>query len=71
MNTVEHVTLLHVGGSYGYMPRSDIAESSGSTMSNFLRNHQTDLQSGCTRLQSHQPCLYFLHTRVLTNFEAV
>jgi hypothetical protein len=54
MNIVEHVSLLHVGASSGYMPRSNIAGSSGSTMSNFLRNHQTDFQSVCTTLQSHQ-----------------
>ena len=54
MNIVEHVFLLPVGTSSGYMPRRGIAGSSGSTMSNFLRNHQTDFQSGCTNLQSHQ-----------------
>jgi hypothetical protein len=54
MNIVEHVSLLQVGASSGYMLRSGIAGSSGSTMSSFLRNHQTDFQSGCTSLQSHQ-----------------
>ena len=54
MNIVEHVSLLPVGASSGYMPRSGIAGSSGSTMSNLLRNHQTDFQSGCTSLQFHQ-----------------
>jgi hypothetical protein len=48
------VTLLYVGASSGYMPRSGIAGSSGSTMSNFLRNCQIDFQSGCTSLQCHQ-----------------
>jgi hypothetical protein len=51
---VEHVSLLHVGESFGYMPRSGIAEPSGRTMSSLLRNHQTAFQSGCTSLQSHQ-----------------
>jgi hypothetical protein len=53
MNIVEHVCL-PVGTSSGYMPRRSIVGSSSSTMSNFLRNHQTDFQSGCTSLQSHQ-----------------
>jgi hypothetical protein len=42
MNIVEHVSFLPVGASSGYMPRRGIAGSSGSTMSSFLRNHQTD-----------------------------
>jgi hypothetical protein len=33
MNIVEHVSLLNVRASSGYMPWSDIAGSSGSTMS--------------------------------------
>jgi hypothetical protein len=48
------VSLLHVGTSSGYMPRSGIVRSSRRTMSNFLRNHQTNFQSGCTSLQSCQ-----------------
>ena len=54
MNIVEHVFLLPVGTSSGYMHRRGIAGSSGSTMPDFLRNHQTDFQSGCTSLQSCQ-----------------
>jgi len=53
-NVVEYVPLLYVGASFGYMPQSGVAGSSGSTMSNFLRNLQIDFQSTCTSLQSHQ-----------------
>jgi len=53
MNIVEHVSLLYVGTSLGYMSKSGIAESWGSTMYNFLRNRQIDFQSGSTSLQSH------------------
>jgi hypothetical protein len=54
MNIVKYVSILHFEESLGYKPRSGIARSSDNTMSNFLRNHQNDFQSGCTRLQSHQ-----------------
>jgi hypothetical protein len=54
MNIVEHVSFLPVGTSCGYMPRRRIVGSSGSTLSSFLRNRQTDFQSGCTSFQSHQ-----------------
>jgi hypothetical protein len=46
MNIVEHVSFLPVGTPSKYMPRRGIAGSSGSTMSNFPRNRQTDFQSG-------------------------
>jgi hypothetical protein len=35
MNLVEHVSLLYVGASSGYSPRSGIAGSSGGTKSSF------------------------------------
>ena len=54
MNIVVHVSLLYIGVSLGYIPRSGIAGSSGSTMSNFLRNRQTDFQSSCISLKPHQ-----------------
>jgi hypothetical protein len=47
MNIMEHVSSLHVGASSGYMLRSGISGSSCSTMSNFLRNLETDFPSGC------------------------
>ena len=42
MNIVEKVSLLRGGASSEYMPMCGIAGYSGRTMSNFLRNHQTD-----------------------------
>ena len=48
INIVENVSFLLVGTSSSYMPRRGIVGSSGSTMSNFLKNRQTDFQSGCT-----------------------
>jgi hypothetical protein len=54
MNIVEKVFSLYVGASSRYMPRCGIAGSSGSTMSNFLRNCQTDFYTGCISSQSLQ-----------------
>jgi hypothetical protein len=50
MNIVEYVSLLQVGASSGNMHRSGITGSSGSTMSHFLSNCQTDFESGCSSL---------------------
>jgi hypothetical protein len=75
MNIVEHVFLLQVETSSGYMPRRGIVVSSGTTMSNFLRNCRTDFQSDCTSLQSYQkwrsvpfsphPCKHLLSPEIL------
>jgi hypothetical protein len=54
MNIAEHVSLLYVGGSFGYIPGSGIAGSSGRTISNILKNCQIDFHSSCTSLQCHQ-----------------
>jgi hypothetical protein len=54
VNIVEHVSLLNVGADLGYMPSSCIAASSGKTLSNFLRNHHINFQSGFASLQPHQ-----------------
>ena len=54
MNVVKHESLLHAGEYSGYMARIAMTGSSGSVTPNFLRNRQTDFQSSCTILYSHQ-----------------
>jgi hypothetical protein len=51
MSIVEFMALWYGGTSFGYMPKSGIAGSSGTSSSNFLRNHKSDFLSGCTSLQ--------------------
>ena len=55
MNLVELIALWHGGTSFGYIPKREIAASSGRCIYNFLRNPQIDFQSGCTSLQFHIP----------------
>ena len=54
MNVVEHTSLDDGAASFGSMPRSGIASSSGRTTSNFLRDSQIAFQSSGTSLHSHQ-----------------
>ena len=56
MNIVEYMSLWHDWASFGHIPKSDITGSWGRLFPNFLRSHHTDIQRGCTNLNSHQQC---------------
>jgi hypothetical protein len=69
------VSLLYVGASSGYMPRSGIAGSSGNTISNFLMNFIetwfiiNHTISFCWPCKENDPvCFFLLFIIVLRNY---
>ena len=66
VNTGEHVSfLLSVLGHFGYIPRSGISRSYGSSTIVFWETSLTVLHRGCTNLYSHQQCTGFPFLHIL------
>ena len=68
MNTGVHLFVwTHVYSPLGYIPRSEIAGSYGTSGFYLFRKCQTVFQNRCTILPSHQQCMSVLISYLLTN----